>query len=111
VCGVREIGDVAGAAVPPSGDLHVGDIDSFMRCAPSQDGIAKPCAPSQDGIAKPCARAAVETLKLRLRDEYRRWFAPASDANGPSALRLVHELRELIAGLGDRIHRMFHGYL
>ena len=52
----------------------------------------------------------MDTLELALRDEYRRWFAPASDANGPPALRLVHKLRQLIAGLGDRVHRVFHGF-
>lgn len=100
MCAVREIRDVAGAAVPPSGDLCVGDVDSSMLCAPSQDGVPEPRA-----------GAAVDTLELGLRDEYRRWFAPATDANGPSALRLVHELRELIARLCDRVHRMFHGHL
>jgi hypothetical protein len=100
VCAVREIRDVAGAAVPPSGDLCVGDVDSLMLCAPSQDGVPEPRA-----------GAAVDTLELGLRDEHRRWFASATDANGLSALRLMHELRELIAGLCDRVHRMFHGYL
>lgn len=100
MCGVREIRDVPGAAVPPSGDLRVGDIDSFMFCAPSQDGVAEPRA-----------GAAMDALELGLRDEYSCRFAAASDANGPSALRLVHELRELIAGLRDRVHRVFHGYL
>lgn len=100
MCGVQEIRDVSGAAVPPSGDLRIGDIDSFMLGAPSQDGVAEPRA-----------GAAVDTLELGLRNEYRRWFAPASDANGPPALRLVHEFRELIAGLCDRVHRVFHGYL
>ena len=100
MCGVRKVRDVSGAAVPPSGDLRVGDIDSFMFCAPSQDGVAEPRA-----------GAAVDALELGLRDEYGCWFAPASDANGSPALCLVHELRELIAGLGDGVYGMFHGCL
>jgi hypothetical protein len=98
VFGIRKIRDASGAAVPPSGDLRVGDIDSFMFCAPSHYGVAEPRA-----------GAAVDALELGFRDEYGRWFAPASDANGPPALCLVHELWELISGLGDGVHRMFHG--
>jgi hypothetical protein len=99
-CGVRKVRDVSGAAVPPSGDLRIGDIDSFVLCAPSQDSVAEPRAGT-----------VVDALELGFRDEYGRRFAPASDANGSPAFRLVHELRELIAGLGDGVYGMLHGCL
>lgn len=53
----------------------------------------------------------MDALELGFRDEYGRWFASARDAHGPSALRLVHELRQLIAGLSDGVYAVFHGRL